>query len=338
MLRRTSADYEPGYPEPDGFEVEVPRRRIGGGFTTFLLLIFALAFLAVAVLRVIGFDGEAFTVSALALSPYIAPVGVLLALIAFLLRRRLMALGVMLMAASMVILLVPRYFSNDQPAADGEHIRVMSANVNQGQADAVAIVNLARANSVDVLTLPELNAPMLSKLDEAGLGELFPYRVVDPRPGAGGSGIVSRYPLRAIVLIPESTLAQPSAVVDLPGRDDFEIVAVHVQAAVHGNANTWRRELSGLPPPNPARIRVLAGDFNATFDHSAFRSVLDPGYVDAAEQTGDGLIPTWSTWPYGPPLTIDHILVAARAAITSYSVLTLPGSDHDAILTEFILP
>jgi endonuclease/exonuclease/phosphatase (EEP) superfamily protein YafD len=337
MLRRRYG-YEPDFVDTDEFEAEVPRRRRGGAPVTFLLLLFALAFLAVAVLRVIGFDGNAFTVSALALSPYIAPGGVLLALIAFLLRRRLMALGVMLMASSMVILLVPRYFSNDQPAADGEHIRVMSANVNQGQADAVAIVNLVRANAVDVLTLPELNIPMLSKLDEAGMAELLPYRQVDPRPGAGGSGIASRYPLRTIILIADSTLSQPAAVVDLPGRDDFEILAVHIQAAIHGNADTWRRELSSLPPPNPARIRVLAGDFNATFDHSAFRSVLDPGYVDAAEQTGDGLIPTWSTWPYGPPLTIDHILVAARAAITSYAVLTLPGSDHDAILTEFILP
>jgi endonuclease/exonuclease/phosphatase family metal-dependent hydrolase len=199
-------------------------------------------------------------------------------------------------------------------------------------------MNLVRAKAVDVLTLPELDQPMLTRLDEAGMAELLPNRVVDPRPGAEGSGIASRYPLRTIVLIAESTLSQPSAVVDLPGRDDFEIVAVHVQAAIHGNANTWRRELTSLPPPNPARIRVLAGDFNATFDHGAFRTILDPGYVDAAEQTGDGLIPTWSALPSGPPLTIDHILVAARVAISSYSVLTLPGSDHNAILTEFIMP
>jgi endonuclease/exonuclease/phosphatase family metal-dependent hydrolase len=249
-----------------------------------------------------------------------------------------MATGVLLMAISMVILLMPRYFSNDQPAAAGAHLRVMSANVNKGQADPVAIMNLVRNYSVDVLTLPELDRPILSKLDEAGLADALPYRVVDPRPGAAGSGIASRYPLRTVILTSDSTLSQPAAVVDLPGRDDIEIVAVHIQAAIHGNANTWRRELSSLPPPNPARVRVLAGDFNSTFDHGAFRSILDRGYVDAAEQMGEGLSSTWSTWPSGLPLTIDHILIANRSAVSSYAVLDLPGSDHNAILAELILP
>jgi endonuclease/exonuclease/phosphatase family metal-dependent hydrolase len=333
MLRRPS--YEPSVEEPDDdFEIEVPRRRVGGRKTTLLLLLVSLAFLAVAVLRVVGIDGDELTVSALALSPYIAPGGVLLALIAFFLRRRIITVGVLLMAASMVILLMPRYFANDQPPTRGEHIRVLAANVDKGQADAAAIMNLVRANAVDVLNLPELDSSMLSKLDEAGLAEALPYRVVDPRPDAAGSGIASRYPLRTIILSPDSVLSQQAAVVDLPGRDDIEVVAIHVQAAIHGNADNWRRELANLPPPLPARVRVLAGDFNSTLDHAAFRGVLDRGYVDAAEQTGKGLTPTWS----GPPITIDHILVDHRCAVSVYSVLGLPGSDHDAVFADLILP
>jgi endonuclease/exonuclease/phosphatase family metal-dependent hydrolase len=81
---------------------------------------------------------------------------------------------------------------------------------------------------------------------------------------------------------------------------------------------------------------VLAGDFNATFDHAAFRGVLDHGYTDAAEQTGRGLTPTWAGW--GPPITIDHVLVDNRCAVRDYSVLDLPGSDHNAVLADLQLP
>jgi endonuclease/exonuclease/phosphatase family metal-dependent hydrolase len=335
MLRRTSSDYEDYELDSSGPE---PRRRIGGGKTTVLLALFALTFLAIAVLRLIGFDGNQFTVPALALTPYVAAGGLLLALITLILRRRIMFFAVLLLGLSVIILLLPRYFSDSQPAARGEHVRIMSANVNKGRADPATIMNLVRTNQVDVLGLPELNQSLLSALDEAGIAAELPYRVVDPGVGGDGSGIISRFPLREIILTHDGTLSEPAAVVDLPGRADIEIVAVHIQSAIHGNAEVWRRELADLPPPFPERVRVLAGDFNATFDHGAFRSILDRGYVDAAEQTGHGLVPTWSSWQLGPPLTIDHVLVDHRCAVSSYSVLDLPGSDHNAIVAELILP
>lgn len=335
MLRRTSDDYEPDVDEPeDSPDDEVRGRRRGGRKTTFFLLLFALAFLTVAVLRVLGVDGNQVTVPAIAMTPYIAPGGVLLALIAFVLRRRIMAVAVLLMALSMLVLLAPRYFSNEQPSARGPHVRVLSANVDRGEADVATILNLVQDNAVDVLTLPELTRSLLFQLDEAGLATVLPYRVVDAQTGS--NGILSRHPLREIILTPNSSLPQPAAVVDLPGRDDIEVVAVHIKPPTQANA--WHRDLADLPPPSPPRIRVLAGDFNATYDHATFRAILDRGYVDTAEQTGHGLIPTWSTWRLGPPITIDHILTDHRCAVASYSVLRLPGSDHSAILADLVLP
>jgi endonuclease/exonuclease/phosphatase family metal-dependent hydrolase len=91
--------------------------------------------------------------------------------------------------------------------------------------------------------------------------------------------------------------------------------------------------------PRPAeRIRILAGDFNASLDHAAFRTLLDRGYTDAAEATGDGLEPTWSKWPIGPPVTIDHIVVDDRCAVGSYETRDIPGSDHKALISEIVLP
>jgi endonuclease/exonuclease/phosphatase family metal-dependent hydrolase len=342
VLRRTADDYQPAESyEPYEDEDDAPgRRRRGGRKTTVALLFFALAFLAVAVLRVFGIDGNQFTVPALALSPYITPAGLVLGLIALVLRRRITAVAVLLMALSMAVLLMPRYFSNDQPPAKGQHLRLMSANVNKGRADSAAIVKAVRDNKIDLLDLPELNMPEVADLDQAGLAAELPYRVFDPgyRGNGDGNGIASRFPLREIILTHDGTLSEPAAVVDLPGRDDIEMVAVHIQAAIHGSAATWKRELADLPPPNPARVRVLAGDFNATFDHAAFRGVLDRGYSDAAEQTGNGLTPTWSSWQFGPPITIDHVLVDHRCAVQSYAVWDLPGSDHSAVFAEIVLP
>jgi endonuclease/exonuclease/phosphatase family metal-dependent hydrolase len=342
VLRRSRPRYvEPPVEEPTDFDDffddydyddDIPRRKPGGRPVTVLLLLFVLVFLGIGVLRVVGYDGNEITVGALALTPYVAPGGLLLALISFGLRRRLIAFCVLVIALSMVVLLLPRFMVNNQPEADGERVRVMSATLSYGQANPADVVRAVLDNEVDVLALPGLTQAELALLDAAGLTGRLPQRVLDP---TGGSVIASRYPLRQIVLVEDIGLAQPAAVVDLPGRDDLEILAVNVRSATTDLAG-WQRDLRRLPPPNPERLRVLAGAFNAGFDHATFRVILDPGYSDAAEQAGKGLIPTRTG--QGPPITIDHILVDRRAAVTRFAVLTLTNSDHDAIFADLTLP
>jgi endonuclease/exonuclease/phosphatase family metal-dependent hydrolase len=85
---------------------------------------------------------------------------------------------------------------------------------------------------------------------------------------------------------------------------------------------------------------VLAGDFNATLDHSGLRRLIRTGYRDAAATVGAGLAGTWG--PYDgdpiPPVTIDHVLVDRRVRVRSVSVHRVPGSDHRAVLAELALP
>ena len=337
MARWTEALDEPTY------EVDVPPPRRRRKFVTFLLVLVALAFLAYGVARVISVDDfvdNDILAAAMALTPYvIAGCGVLV-VVSLALRRRMVALLALVMVLSLSALLGPRVLSEEQPQVDGPRLRVMAANLYLGHADARAIVNLVRQQQIDVLAMPELTPDEVSALDSAGLAELLPYRVFDDRPGGDGSGIAANVPLRRLILMPDTVLSQPSVVVDLPGRDDVELTAVHIQPPLSDtDVRTWRTELRQLPKATPTeRVRILAGDFNATFDHAAFRDLVDRGYADAAEQTGDGLDPTWSALPTGPPLTIDHIVVDARCAVSSYAVHDLPGSDHDAIISEIVLP
>ena len=110
---------------------------------------------------------------------------------------------------------------------------------------------------------------------------------------------------------------------------------------VTAGPEAWQRELAGLPSPDSTgAIRVLAGDFNATLDHVGITRLLNKGYVDAADQVGKGLIHTWPSnsgiWP--PPVTIDHVLVDARCPVDTTDVFDVPGSDHRAVVTQFVVP
>lgn len=320
------------------WDVEAPRRRIGGHKLGFFLVTFALAFVGYVVLRIVGIESAEVLVAAMALTPYVAAFGLVLGLLCVLLRRRVVGITVLLLAIALGALLVPRVLSEEQPPADGDRLRIMSLNLYVGRADPDTVVRMAREQKVDVLVLPELTAQADAALTAKGLEELLPNRVYDTDTSGAGTAVLSKFPLRQIVLMDETTLAQPSMVVDLPGDDDVELTAVHIQPGVRsGSALTWRKELGELPRP-AERIRILAGDFNASLDHAAFRSLVDRGYADAAESTGNGLVATWTRWPFGPPVTIDHILVDDRCAIGSYAVVDVPGTDHSALISEIILP
>lgn len=326
-------------PPPD-YSDDGPRRRVGGRKLGFFLVTFSLAFVAYMVPRIAGIESNEVLVAAMALTPYVAAFGLVLGLLCVLLRRRVVGFTVLLLAIGLSALLAPRLLSEEQPNADGDRLRIMSINLFVGGADARTVVRIAREQKVDVLVMPELTDAEAAALDEEGLGELLPNRVYDNGTGGSGTAVVSRFQLRQIVLMEETTLAQPSMVVDMPGREDIELTAVHIQPGVRsGAAATWRGELRQLPTPTPdKRVRILAGDFNASLDHATLRAVVDRGYSDAGEETGLGLEATWTSWPFGLPVTIDHILVDNRCAIGSYAVFDVPGSDHNALVSEIIMP
>jgi endonuclease/exonuclease/phosphatase family metal-dependent hydrolase len=130
----------------------------------------------------------------------------------------------------------------------------------------------------------------------------------------------------------------PSARLEAEGVD-VAVVSVHPVPPTSGaTADRWHDALRALPPAGEsAELGLLAGDFNATLDHEALRDVLDRGYVDAADITGNALTTTWSrsVWP---GLTIDHLLVDRRVHVESTAVHELPGSDHKAVIAEIVLP
>ncbi|MEV6714962.1 endonuclease/exonuclease/phosphatase family protein [Lentzea sp. NPDC051208] len=318
-------------------EVKPPR----SGFTTFLLVVCAMAFVTAALVRLLGIDGTRYMIAATSLTPYITVVGLLIGLFALFRKRWVTGLTMTLVGVVLVANVAPRAFSDGRPNGVGQQVRLMTSNLLTGIADAEFIVQEVRKRNIDVLALQELTPQMVGDLDRAGLRQVLPNRVFLDEPGGSGSGLASRFPLSRRDLTPPGTLQQAGALVDLPGKD-IEVVSVHpLPPVVTAGPEAWQRELAGLPAPDSTgAIRVLAGDFNATLDHVGLTRLLNKGYVDAADQVGKGLIHTWPSdsgfWP--PPVTIDHVLVDSKVLVDTVDVFDVPGSDHRAVVTQFVVP
>jgi endonuclease/exonuclease/phosphatase family metal-dependent hydrolase len=245
-----------------------------------------------------------------------------------------------LASAALGLVVRSRGVPRRQPEAVGPTLRVLTINLLVGRADPEAVVDRVRQADLDVLFVQELTIDAQTRLKQAGLEDLMPHAQVEHKDGGPrGSGIYSRFPLSEGPSLPPTFAAQPTALLELPGGEEVELICVHPRAPAlrRGGSAPWRAELAELPAPGK-RPRVVAGDFNATVDHAAFRDVLRLGYADAAVATGNALIRTWGPQDKSLWLTIDHVLVTRGCAVLGYAVHDVPGSDHRAVCAEIRLP
>jgi len=277
-------------------------------------------------------------VLALSFTPQVAAAAPWAALGLRLARRRGPAATAALAAAALGVVVGSRGIPRPQPRACGPVLRMLTLNLYRGRADAEVSVARVREVDADVLFLQELTADAVTRLKQAGLEDLMPHTQIELRSGSRGSGIYSRFPLSEGPRVAPVRAAQPTALLELPGGKAVELVCVHPAAPASRRAGAvlWREELAVLSPPGEVP-RVLAGDFNATLDHAAFREVLRLGYADAALQAGKALAPTWGPPRKGAVLTLDHVLVDRRCAVLACSVHVVPGSDHRAVYAEIQL-
>ena len=89
--------------------------------------------------------------------------------------------------------------------------------------------------------------------------------------------------------------------------------------------DAWQASRDGIP-------LVMAGDFNSTRAHPAFRE-LARSFDDAGATAGLLPVPTWpASFPGPAVLAIDHILVRGLAP-TGWQRVLIPGTDHYGIVT-----
>jgi endonuclease/exonuclease/phosphatase (EEP) superfamily protein YafD len=229
-------------------------------------------------------------------------------------------------------------------ADGGLTVRVVSANLRYGRADAAAVAELA-AQHADILAVQELT-PEFAQQISAGVDVDFPYHALRAREGPAGVGIWSRYPLQRDQEFDEFWLGLITARVQIPDvTGEVNVIAAHMSAPGHTPLNSWRDDLARLGATlqdiaaSAGGPVMLVADLNATPDNLDFRRLLHGGYDDAARQAGAGLTRTYpSDVRYLPPVfAVDHILTHGCVA-TSVRTISVRGSDHRALAANIRMP
>ncbi|CAM5466782.1 MULTISPECIES: endonuclease/exonuclease/phosphatase family protein [Streptomyces] len=216
-------------------------------------------------------------------------------------------------------------------------VRVLTSNVEFGQA-AGALAAAVRLEEPDLVFVQECEQTCDAVLRRE-LGSAYPHRVAEVAAGSHGSALLSRFPLAPAEGV-DGTMAMPGAVADVRGRP-VRLQLAHPMPPLPGRTGPWRRELGRLRDHAAGRGRtplVLAGDFNASQDHAAFRRILDTGLQDAARLGGHDRTPSWPART-APPLgaQIDHVLLSRDFSVRATRFLDLPGTDHRALLADITL-
>lgn len=222
----------------------------------------------------------------------------------------------------------------------GEPITFLQANIRLGEADAEGVVDLVRQHDADVVTVEELTDDAVVRLREAGIDELLPEQYLKPRPeGGGGTGIYSRFPLRNAE--PLGRFAMENLVADLEVGDGRTVLlaAVHPMPPYPEPAWRWAAEMEKLGVLLRERASagtpvIVSGDFNSTWSHTRYRSLLTDGFVDAADQTGAGLLLSYpADTVYPAMIGIDRIITRG-ATVDRLARVDIPGSDHHGLVAS----
>jgi endonuclease/exonuclease/phosphatase (EEP) superfamily protein YafD len=298
-----------------------------------------------AVLRATGSERGFPLVPAMSFTPYAAATAVLPLGVALPLRSRagaLLSLGAGAVLAGAVLARRGQARHREPPGTN--RLRIASVSLRLGLVSAGPVVELVRAEDVDVLVVQELTPDAERRLRAAGIDALLPYSLVRHvpagEPPANGGAVWSRRPVREAEHVPGG-FEQPTARLSgAAGAPDVDVTAVHLwPPTTPASERQWRADLAALPAPERGVLRVLAGDFNASLDHAGLRRVLRLGYDDAARIAGRGLTWTWAPLRFRfPRLVIDHVLVDPRIGVSEIGVFPVPGSDHRAVVAELRLP
>jgi endonuclease/exonuclease/phosphatase (EEP) superfamily protein YafD len=319
-----------------------PHRRLG---SRWLALPFVGCVALLTLPDLVGLDRFTPLAQLVALRPYLLVGLVIVVAVLLVLARR--ARGAVLAAAGVVVVLLvaggmvaPRTVATPVPAG-GHPLTVAAFNTYSGGADVAGVAALIRDERPDLVSLVEASTTFRSKL--APLVEPLGYHLItavgEPEGDLGGVTAVVADHLGDVRSSTYTATPFPRVELEGGGLGNIRFVAFHTLAPRRGDVPQWRSDV-GLASqwctgPQPA---IIAGDFNATLDHSVFRSAI-AGCGDAAAQRGQGLTPTWPTWlPSWLGPQIDHVLATDPIVAETFEVREIAGSDHRAVLSRLRIP
>ncbi|MFJ6574104.1 endonuclease/exonuclease/phosphatase family protein [Streptomyces sp. NPDC091292] len=323
-----------GVREPGAVDGGVRRRRGGPGAWFAGLLLLGVS--VVVGCRIADTDALTPVPQLLAFLPWLLAPTALALLLALLTRWRTGLVWGVAALAAVAWFMEPYGKTSDPSGPPLADLRVLTANVLLGQASD-ALVTAVRRERPDLVFVPECEQRCTEALKV--LADDYPYRSAVEKYGSEGSVILGRTPFTATGGIP-GTLGMPGAVAEVKGQK-IRLQLAHPMPPLPDTVGVWRRELGALrdfAAAEPDIPTIIAGDFNATQDHAAFRRILDTGLRDSSRLAGEARTPTWpsrSARVIGAQ--IDHVLVSEDFTAHTARFLDLPDTDHRAVLTDLTL-
>ncbi len=252
-------------------------------------------------------------------------------------RRRWLLAGVsgLLVAWHLVWVVFPPLMPKSPPPADGQGFRLYVGNFLYCSPHTHWQAMEIKQYDPDLIMAQEVSGELAEIFERDDWVKRYPYQIVRLHPGAFGSAILSKIPLKDqhefdLVGLPQTraTLVFQGLEVELlnihtitPRMEDF--VDAHVLAL--DLIEKWIKQKQG-------KSFIIAGDFNST-PHSRFAARIRPLCNDAWELAGRGYghtVPN-DVIPM-PPVQIDHIYLSTDLTVADISLGLGLGSDHKPIL------
>lgn len=233
--------------------------------------------------------------------------------------------------------------SDRAPAApDGMAVTVLTANLYEPNPTPDAGLGALIAADADILVTHETTKAAFRGPN--ALSQHYPFRLSVASPGNAMLTVIwSKFPMRdgKLMLRGAAGPTGAQALIELTPGTEVSVLGVHLarpEFSSHGRQIEALDVIAeGLPRP-----RIVLGDFNATpWSWAVYRAqrLTQTNRVPGYRVTWRGRYPTGIgeiTAPIGQPL--DHILISPGIGVSGVRRVPIPGSDHDGVLAELIVP
>jgi endonuclease/exonuclease/phosphatase (EEP) superfamily protein YafD len=336
-----------------------PRQRSGrsAALAATLAALYPMALIVMSVVHAVAPQRSGPLAISQILAPHLFLLVVLLVPLAFVRRARALRIALLVAVAVFAVRFGAGAWS--LPAsreATATTITVVTWNLLVNGRDPAPDVARLRSTDASVIALQELSFPMARRIAaDPEIAARFPHRVLEPRPGVLGMGILSAFPI-----VEAEHVEDPPAIsarLELGVVGPLTIVNVHplpgrIRAAAglpigfdpserDAALRRIRTDLVDAPLGAGERL-LLVGDFNVTDREPAYGEVSS-GLVDAQRAVGSWPASTWRpsfamTWPVGL-LRIDYLFAAPGVhPVTAAPECHDSGSDHCLVRGVFELP
>lgn len=268
-----------------------------------------------------------------ALMPWASLLGLPVAVVAVLGRRRVLAAGAVGVAGAGVAMARPLTRDRRRPRHPNAPVTTIAhANLlyNNRRIDDAAVA--LSALDVDVLTFSEYTPAHAANLASSPLLTAWTHRIERPAELASGTALFSRHPLDERATIADTRHHTVVADVHAPAGT-LRVAVIHTQSPMVRHAR-WAADLAYLARVEPEGPAVMIGDFNAGWWHPELRRLMGRRWRDAHHVVGRGLSASWPVghWLLPPFVRLDHALVTAELDVVAVADFYVPGSDHRGVI------